>query len=62
MILNDDLESYDRDSAIEYAVNWYNKYNPNYPNFSSSGDCANFVSQCLEAGGLQMNEYWPLLY
>lgn len=58
MMLNESLESYDRDEAINYALNWYNKYNPNYPNFSSSGDCANFVSQCLEAGGFQMNEYW----
>lgn len=51
------LESYDRDSAINYAINWYDKYNPSYPNFSK-GDCANFVSQCLEAGGFKMNEYW----
>lgn len=58
MMLDDDLENYDRDEAINYALDWYNKYNPDYPNFSFSGDCANFVSQCLEAGGFQMNEYW----
>lgn len=58
MVLNENLENYDRDSAINYAINWYNKYNPNYPNFSSKGDCANFVSQCLETGGFKMNEYW----
>lgn len=58
MVLDENLESYDRDAAINYAIYWHNKFNPNYPNFSSSGDCANFVSQCLEAGGFQMNEYW----
>lgn len=58
MVLDENLESYDRDAAINYALEWYNKYNPDYPNFSSSGDCANFVSQCLKAGGFQMNEYW----
>lgn len=58
MMLDDDLENYDRDAAINYAIYWHNKFNPNYPNFSSSGDCANFVSQCLKAGGFQMNEYW----
>ena len=58
MILNENLESYDRDSAINYAINWYDKYNPSYPDFSSKGDCANFVSQCLESGGFKMNEYW----
>lgn len=58
MILDDDLENYDRDEAINYALYWHDKYNPYYPSFFSSGDCANFVSQCLEAGGFQMNEYW----
>ncbi len=58
MVLDENLESYDRDAAINYAIYWHNKFNPNYPNFSSSGDCANFVSQCLKAGGFQMNEYW----
>ena len=58
MVLDENLESYDRDAAINYALEWYNKYNPDYPNFSSSGDCANFVSQCLKASGFQMNEYW----
>lgn len=58
MILNDDLENYDRDVAIDYAINWHDKYNTDYPDFSSRGDCANFVSQCLFHGGFQMNEYW----
>ncbi len=58
MILNDDLEIYNRNAAIDYAINWHDKFNKDYPNFSSRGDCANFVSQCLFHGGFQMNEYW----
>ena len=51
----------ERKKKISEILNKYkpqNKYNPNYPNFSSKGDCANFVSQCLETGGFKMNEYW----
>ena len=44
---------YSRTEAVNYAKEWYNKFNDNdYPNWTSEGgDCANFVSQCLEAGG-----------
>ena len=50
---------YDRRSAVWYAIQWYNSKNPKYPQFSdNTGDCANFVSQCLVAGGFKMNEYW----
>ena len=42
--------------AVEYAKKWAFNYNPNYYNFSSiGGDCTNFVSQCLYAGGINMN-------
>lgn len=58
MMLSEYLENYDRKLAIDDAINWYDKYNTNYPKFSAKGDCANFVSQCLEAGGFKMNEYW----
>ena len=50
--------TYSGTSADNYASNWYNSYNPNYPNYSSDfgggGDCANFVSQCIHAGGIPM--------
>lgn len=46
--------------AVEYAKKWAFSYNPNYYNFSSiGGDCTNFVSQCLHAGGINMN-FFPL--
>lgn len=40
---------YNRQAAVEYANKWWNAYNPNYPHFDN--DCANYVSQCLRAGG-----------
>lgn len=47
---------YDRDAAIDYAREWYYKNNWEYYNYKS--DCANFVSQCLYAGGFSMNDTW----
>ena len=42
--------------AVEYAKKWAFNYNPQYYNFSSiGGDCTNFISQCLYAGGIKMN-------
>lgn len=41
--------------AVAYAKKHYNNYNPNYPDYSDmGGDCANFVSQALHAGGWEM--------
>lgn len=43
--------------AITYAKKYAYTYNPSYPNYSSlveGGDCANFISQCLHAGGIPM--------
>jgi hypothetical protein len=48
---------YSRGKANEYAEEWYNKKNKMYY-YYRSGDCANFVSQCLVAGGLSMTEEW----
>lgn len=51
--------SYDRIAAVRYAFKHWNNPNPDYGNFDEvgiGGDCANFVSQCLQAGG------WPLDY
>ena len=45
--------------AVDYADKYWNNYNDFYPNYNSiGGDCANFVSQCLQAGGLPMNGSW----
>ncbi len=50
---------YDVSKAVAYAHQYYENYNPAYPNYNSSGgDCANFVSQCLYAGGLKQDSVW----
>lgn len=49
-------ETYNRKKAIDYAKKWYNSYNPYYYRYSN--DCANFVSQCLRAGGIFMSDNW----
>ncbi len=46
---------YSRNAARGYALQWYGSFNPHFNNFSASGgDCANFVSQCLIAGGMSL--------
>ena len=48
--------SYDPQAAVNYAEAWWNGRNPAYHDYSGSGgDCANFVSQCLIAGGLDLS-------
>jgi hypothetical protein len=46
---------FDRKKAVEYAREWADSRNPAFPDYSASqgggGDCANFVSQSLLAGG-----------
>ncbi len=44
--------TYDRAAAVAYADAWALKVNPEYWS-SPESDCANFVSQCLAAGGLR---------
>ena len=47
---------YDRAAAVRYAHAWALLRNPRYPDFTAmGGDCANFISQCLSAGGAPMN-------
>ena len=47
---------YDREKAVGYAEKWAFLRNPQYYNFDAiGGDCTNFVSQCLLAGGAKMN-------
>lgn len=43
--------------AYNYAKTYWNKRNTNY-NYYSGRNCANFVSQCLVAGGLPTNSTW----
>ena len=43
-------------SEIDYAKKWAFSRNPAYYNFDNvGGDCTNFISQCLRAGGAEMN-------
>ena len=59
--------AYNREKAVNYAIQYALKPNPAYRYFplinDSSGDCANFISQCLKAGGAPMsrngeNTWW----
>ena len=43
---------YNAAAAVSYARNYCKKYNKEYPSFN--GDCSNFVSQCLNAGGMNL--------
>ena len=49
------ITSYDRNAAVSYAKKYCSHYNSNYRNYNpDGGDCANFVSQCLIAGGFNL--------
>ena len=48
--------NYDRERARAYAERWAFGRNPLFTDFTGiGGNCTNFVSQCLYAGGCQMN-------
>lgn len=50
------IKQYDRQSAVLYAQKWALKHNPEFYYFGGiGGDCTNFISQCLLAGGGIMN-------
>ena len=42
--------SYNPSAAVNYALSYCRNYNPAYNSYPGA-DCANFVSQCLIAGG-----------
>lgn len=55
------IKDYNREAAINYAHKWAFSRNPRYTDFElMGGDCTNFISQCLHAGGAVMN-YTPHL-
>ena len=44
---------YNRQLAAKYAMDWAESRNPQYKDYEKwGGDCTNFVSQCLHAGGI----------
>lgn len=56
---------YNREGAVAYAKKWALGKNPNYFHFGGiGGDCTNFISQCLLAGGGNMNfdKYYGWFY
>lgn len=46
------MANYNRWAAVEYANRWWNDRNPDFPNFDVN--CTNYVSQCINAGGIPM--------
>ena len=57
------LGVYNRDAAVAYARQYALNYNSQYDDYASGGgDCMNFVSQCLYAGGIPMKDYGHLWY
>jgi hypothetical protein len=66
LIYNDPSGLYSIDKALQYAAKWWNKINPMFPQYIEdnglpSNDCANFISQCLNAGGWLMTPNWHYL-
>lgn len=54
------ISEYNRKKAVQYAVQWAFARNPYYYNFDKlGGDCTNFASQVIYAGGGVMN-YTPV--
>ena len=54
-----DIPSYNINGALAYADQWALSRNPAYSDYTGrGGDCANFVSQCLCAGGLPTDGTW----
>jgi hypothetical protein len=65
-MLND--SKYSREDAVRYALKYALNPNPDYKYFKvvgdGGGDCSNFISQCLRAGGAPMdyNAPWSWWY
>ncbi|QEK12474.1 amidase domain-containing protein [Crassaminicella thermophila] len=50
------LYEYNREKAVSYAIRWALGRNPRYADFEKmGGDCTNFASQVVHAGGCPMN-------
>ena len=47
---------YDRWVAVQFALE--NAYNLNVGGYHFDYDCTDFISKCLEAGGLQQSDWW----
>lgn len=61
MLNNPSFLPYNREAALNYATKWALRRNPDFYDYSHlGGDCTNFASQVLLAGGAKMN-YQPNL-
>ncbi len=59
------MKQYNREDAVAYAKRWALGANPRYYHFAGiGGDCTNFISQCLYAGGgvMNYNKYYGWFY
>ncbi|MFX0549299.1 amidase domain-containing protein [Hathewaya histolytica] len=60
---NSSWSNYNRESAVNYAKHWALKRNPKYLDFEDlGGDCTNFTSQCIHAGGIVMDLQQPYIW
>ncbi|CAG8592959.1 39395_t:CDS:2 [Gigaspora margarita] len=51
--------SYNRQNAVNYAGQYCSSPNPKYTNYDKKGgDCTNFASQVLNAGGIPVDNEW----
>lgn len=51
--------AYDGIKASQYAVRYAENYNPAYNDYNGrGGDCTNFASQCIHAGGIPTDNVW----
>ena len=57
---DDFASSNHRIAAVSYAMSHdgENERNEDYRYFGQYGDCTNFVSQCIHAGGISMSNEW----
>ncbi len=50
--------NYDRKSAVRYAKRWALEKNEEFKNYEEwGGNCTNYISQCVNAGGVPMDFY-----
>ena len=49
---------YDRMGAVQYARRWALDRNPRFQDYEEwGGNCTNYISQCVNAGGVPMDPY-----
>ena len=55
--------AYDRQAAVDYSSQWVGERNEEWPDYTRyGGNCQNYLSQCLLAGGIPMDPYGSALW